>query len=179
MAKIRVGQLAKQLDLKVADLLVRLRELGAEVKSNLSTVDDEVAARLRSAAPSAGEGPADGPAPTPPVKQPKTAKAVSKTGARAQSAREPAGVSPIAPKPASPPTARTPRRRSPFGRPEAPRGPRAPHVRSGAATAPDPAPYGWSTQPGRARRHEAGGAAASRRTSHAAPPRVARRGAAP
>src|SRR6185295_9049689 len=49
MAKIRVGQLAKELNLKVGDVLARLRELGAEVKSNLSTVEDELAARLRSA----------------------------------------------------------------------------------------------------------------------------------
>src|SRR5258705_3989289 len=49
MAKIRVGQLAKELNLKVSDVMARLRELGAEVKSNLSTVEDELAARLRSA----------------------------------------------------------------------------------------------------------------------------------
>src|SRR6267142_1958127 len=102
MAKIRVGQLAKELNLKVADLLARLHELGAEAKSNLSTVDDEVAARLRSAAPSAGKSPADGPGPTPSAKQPAIARTVPRTGARTQSAAETAGVSPVAPKPASP-----------------------------------------------------------------------------
>src|SRR3989442_12524883 len=102
MAKIRVGQLAKELNLKVAELLARLRELGAEVKSNLSTVDDEVAARLRSAAPSAEKAPADHPSPASPTKQPTIARAVSRTGARTQSAGETGGVSPIAPKPASP-----------------------------------------------------------------------------
>src|SRR5439155_1246240 len=102
MAKIRVGQLAKELNLKVADLLARLHELGAEAKSNLSTVDDEVAARLRSSAPSAGKSPADIMGPTPPAKQPAIARAVSRTGARTQSAAETAGVSPVAPKPASP-----------------------------------------------------------------------------
>jgi len=49
MAKIRVGQLAKELNLKAAEVLSRLRELGAEVKTNLSTVDEEVAARLKAA----------------------------------------------------------------------------------------------------------------------------------
>src|SRR5437667_1973594 len=101
MAKTRVGQLAKELNLKVADLLARLREMGVEVKSNLSTVDDEVAARLRSAAPSEGKAPADRPSPASPTKQP-TARAVSRTGARTQSAGETAADSPIAPKQASP-----------------------------------------------------------------------------
>src|SRR5882672_11533016 len=108
MAKIRVGQLAKELNLKVADLLARLRELGAEVKSNLSTVDDEVAARLRSAAPSTGKAQADRPSPAPPAKQPTIARVVSRTGARTQSADETAGVSPMAPKPAPPAPKTTP-----------------------------------------------------------------------
>ena len=51
MAKIRVGQLAKELNLKVGDLLTRLHQMGVEAKSNLSTVDDEIAARVRSAGP--------------------------------------------------------------------------------------------------------------------------------
>src|SRR2546426_175161 len=59
MAKIRVGQLAKELNLKVGEVLARLRDLGAEVKSNLSTVDEEMAVRLRSAAPSPEKRPAE------------------------------------------------------------------------------------------------------------------------
>jgi len=74
MGKIRVGQLAKELNLKVAEVLVRLRELGAEVKSNLSTVDDETAARLSSAAPPAGNPPVDRPSPMPTAKLPTNAR---------------------------------------------------------------------------------------------------------
>src|SRR2546422_460279 len=59
MAKIRVGQLAKELNLKVGEVLARLRDLGAEVKSNLSTVDEEMAVRLRSAASSPEKRPAE------------------------------------------------------------------------------------------------------------------------
>src|SRR3989442_2145080 len=67
MAKIRVGQLAKELNLKVGEVLARLRELGAEVKSNLSTVEDEVADHLRSAAPSSEKRPAEAPKGAPPT----------------------------------------------------------------------------------------------------------------
>src|SRR5881397_591415 len=55
MAKIRVGQLAKELNLKVGDLLTRLHQMGVEAKTNLSTVDDEIAAKVRSAGPSIAE----------------------------------------------------------------------------------------------------------------------------
>ncbi len=48
MARIRVGVLAKQLNIKVSEAMTRLRRLGADVKTNLSTVDEETAARLRS-----------------------------------------------------------------------------------------------------------------------------------
>src|SRR5206468_12143704 len=51
MAKIRVGQLAKQLNLKTGEVLERLRALGVEVKTNLSTVEEDIAARLKAAAP--------------------------------------------------------------------------------------------------------------------------------
>jgi translation initiation factor IF-2 len=49
MAKIRVGQLAKELGIKVTEALKRLQELGVEVKTNLSTVEESSAARLREA----------------------------------------------------------------------------------------------------------------------------------
>ncbi len=39
MAKIRVGDLAKELNLKSGEVLTRLREMGAAVKTNLSTVE--------------------------------------------------------------------------------------------------------------------------------------------
>ncbi len=51
MAKIRVGQLAKELNIKVAEAIDLLSKIGVEVKTNLSTVDDEAAARLRSSLP--------------------------------------------------------------------------------------------------------------------------------
>jgi translation initiation factor IF-2 len=41
MAKIRVYQLAKQLEISNKDLLVIIRELGLEVKSHMSVVDEE------------------------------------------------------------------------------------------------------------------------------------------
>src|SRR2546426_5302786 len=49
MAKIRVGDLAKELNLKSGEVLTRLREMGAAVKTNLSTVEEDLARRLRSA----------------------------------------------------------------------------------------------------------------------------------
>ena len=55
MAKIRVGQLAKEMNLKVPEVLARLRELGVEAKTNLSTVEEDVAARLRGSPASAAE----------------------------------------------------------------------------------------------------------------------------
>src|SRR5436309_1387514 len=58
MAKIRVGQLAKELNLKVSEVLARLRELGAEVKSNLSTVEEELAGQMRSNLGARGPTPA-------------------------------------------------------------------------------------------------------------------------
>ena len=50
MAKIRIGVLAKELNLKVGDAVARLRELGVTVKSNLSSIDEKDVARLRLAA---------------------------------------------------------------------------------------------------------------------------------
>jgi translation initiation factor IF-2 len=57
MGKVRIGQLAKELNIKVTDAMARLKELGIEAKSNLSTVEDVVANRLRAEhAASAGAG---------------------------------------------------------------------------------------------------------------------------
>src|SRR5256885_14072733 len=102
MPKIRVGQLAKELNLKVGDVLARLRQLGAEVKSNLSTVEDEVAARLRAAASSSEKQSADRPSPAPPTKQPAAPKQGSRTGAPGQSPVPPARGPPSPSKPAAP-----------------------------------------------------------------------------
>ena len=50
MAKVRVGEIAKELNLKASEALAKLRELGFRVKSNLSTIDEEAVTRLRGAA---------------------------------------------------------------------------------------------------------------------------------
>src|SRR3990167_828677 len=89
MAKIRVGQLAKELNLKVPEVLARLRELGAEAKTNLSTVEDEVAGRLRASIPAAGQKPAEG--------------AAARTGAGRRSAAPTAASGATAPRAVSKP----------------------------------------------------------------------------
>ena len=48
MGKVRVGQIAKELNIKVTDAITRLKELGIDAKSNLSTIEEVVANRLRS-----------------------------------------------------------------------------------------------------------------------------------
>jgi len=48
MGKVRVGQIAKELNIKVTEAIVRLKELGIDAKSNLSTIEEVVATRLRS-----------------------------------------------------------------------------------------------------------------------------------
>jgi len=60
MAKIRVGDLAKELNLKSGEVLARLREMGAAVKTNLSTVEEDLAHRLRSALTGADKKPVVG-----------------------------------------------------------------------------------------------------------------------
>jgi translation initiation factor IF-2 len=89
MPKIRVGQLAKELNLKTGDVIELLRKLGADVKNNLSTVDDEVARRARESAPSAGTAPpaARKPkagAPKPPATAIPTVKTPAATATRAE-----------------------------------------------------------------------------------------------
>src|SRR5258706_10128450 len=54
MGKVRIGQLAKELNLRAAVLMARLKEMGGEAKSNLSSVEDDVAARVRSLVGGAG-----------------------------------------------------------------------------------------------------------------------------
>ncbi|HEV8201226.1 MAG TPA: translation initiation factor IF-2 [Candidatus Polarisedimenticolia bacterium] len=48
MGKVRVGQIAKELNIKVTEAISRLKELGIDAKSNLSTIEEVVANRLRS-----------------------------------------------------------------------------------------------------------------------------------
>jgi translation initiation factor IF-2 len=102
MGKVRVGQLAKELNIKVSEVIARLKELGIEAKSNLSTVEDIVATRLRSEFAGAA-GAAKGAKPGPP-KVPKVLT-IKKPGAPV-----PPGVTlPTVPRPApKPPVAAPP-----------------------------------------------------------------------
>src|SRR6267143_5323991 len=90
MAKIRVGQLAKELNLQVGNVLARLRELGAEVKTNLSTVEEEVAGRLRASLKGSEKKSTDAPAKTAGARTPAgtgktaTAKTAAKSPAPAR-----------------------------------------------------------------------------------------------
>src|SRR5262249_37084324 len=109
MAKIRVGQLAKELDLKVGQLLEKLRELGVEAKSNLSTVEDDVASRLRAGAPAANRPAADKAGSPPAVKPavarkpaPKSASATQGGESHAASPATPVRAGAVAPRPAPP-----------------------------------------------------------------------------
>ena len=45
MAKVRVGEIAKELNLKASEALAKLKEMGITVKSNLSAIDDETVRR--------------------------------------------------------------------------------------------------------------------------------------
>ena len=54
MGKVRVGQLAKELNIKVPEAIARLKAIGIDAKSNLSTIEEVVAARLRAAHVAAG-----------------------------------------------------------------------------------------------------------------------------
>jgi len=101
MGKVRVGQLAKELNIKVSEVIARLKELGIEAKSNLSTVEDIVATRLRSEFAGAA-GAAKGAKPGPP-KVPKVLT-IKKPGAPV-----PPGVTlPTVPRPAPKPAALAP-----------------------------------------------------------------------
>ncbi|HKY33423.1 MAG TPA: translation initiation factor IF-2 N-terminal domain-containing protein, partial [Candidatus Polarisedimenticolia bacterium] len=62
MAKIRIHELAKRVGLPTKEVVERLRAQGVEVRSNLSSVDEESDTRLK-AAPAAA-------APAPPSRRP-------------------------------------------------------------------------------------------------------------
>src|SRR5712692_1029050 len=105
MPKIRVGQLAKELNLKVAELVDRLRGLGVEVKSNLSTIDEATVERVRGSAPAAAATKAVKPIPAAPSKTP--ARPAPRAAARAVTAALP--TPPVQAKPAArPATAASP-----------------------------------------------------------------------
>src|SRR6267143_304719 len=132
MAKIRVGQLAKELNLQVGNVLARLRELGAEVKTNLSTVEEEVAGRLRASLKGSEKKSTDAPAKTAGARTPAgTGKTATATQVRTTSA--------FAPKPGAPSgTLATPPTAAHAGGPMRPAAPSVtrPMVPGGAARPP-------------------------------------------
>jgi translation initiation factor IF-2 len=88
MGKVRVYELARDLGITSAEMLARLKADGGDVKTASSSVDDETAARYRTA-PAAGSAPA----------KPKAkAKGGAKKGA-APAAPAPAVATPVMPKP--------------------------------------------------------------------------------
>ena len=97
MGKVRVGQIAKELNIKVTEAVKRLRELGIDAKSNLSTVEEVVANRLRTEFAAAKSAAAKAALPAAP-KVPKIVT-IKKPGAPV-----PPGVTvPVIPRPAPPP----------------------------------------------------------------------------
>ena len=103
MAKIRVGQLAKQLNLKTGEVLERLRALGVEVKTNLSTVEEEIAARLQAAAPTLEKSSSDAAKLAAQGRSSATPGTSPKPLTRPPSASPPAAAPPGPPKVSSPP----------------------------------------------------------------------------
>src|SRR5713101_5804858 len=115
MAKIRVGQLAKELNLKVPDVVARLREIGIEAKTNLSTVEDEAADRLRASAPRTVGGPAGhAPSISKGAKSSKTVKAPRSEPARPREAPV-LGASPPVKAPGAAPSLVKPKIAPPLG----------------------------------------------------------------
>jgi translation initiation factor IF-2 len=116
MGKVRVGQISKELNIKVTDAITRLKELGIDAKSNLSTIEEVVANRLRSefgAARSAAR-----------AAQPAAPKVPKIVTIKRSGAPLPPGVTlPVIPRPAPPPPAPTPEPKAAAPASTAPRGP--------------------------------------------------------
>ncbi|HET6373781.1 MAG TPA: translation initiation factor IF-2 [Candidatus Polarisedimenticolia bacterium] len=126
MAKIRIHELAKRVGLSSKDVVDRLRASGVEVRSNLSSVDEEVEALLRPG--SAGGAPAPASKATPVQKPPREAGQAtppsSPQKAPAREAAPPAAAPPkIAPRPiAAKPAVGTPPAKTPGAGAPAPLG---------------------------------------------------------
>ncbi len=120
MSKIRVGQLAKELKLKVPQVIAMLTSLGVEAKTNLSTIEAEAAQKVRTMSPAtpAEKSAAKAAKPLAPRKTP------AKTAARKAGKESPAAKTPAAPV-AAKPSAAAPRAPVP-ARPAAPTGPSTP-----------------------------------------------------
>jgi translation initiation factor IF-2 len=119
MGKVRVGQIAKELNIKVTDAITRLKELGIDAKSNLSTIEEVVANRLRSefgAARTAAK-----------AAQPAAPKVPKIVTIKRSGAPLPPGVTlPVIARPAPPPPAPTPEPKAAAPAPPAPTAPRGP-----------------------------------------------------
>src|SRR5258706_15591099 len=100
MGKVRIGQLAKELNLRAAVLMARLKEMGGEAKSNLSSVEDDVAARVRSLVGGAGaKAPeADSTAPRKSTSPPRVDRIPPAGAAKAPGAAVQKTAAPVAPK---------------------------------------------------------------------------------
>ena len=80
MAKVRVHQLAKELGLSSKEAIDKLAQVGVEVKSHSSTVEDEAAGKLRALVNGAGT-----PAPVAEPASPPSAKPEAAPAAPSQS----------------------------------------------------------------------------------------------
>jgi translation initiation factor IF-2 len=117
MGKVRVGQIAKELNIKVTDAITRLKELGIDAKSNLSTIEEVVANRLRSEFGAARTAAAKAAQPA----APKVPKIVT---IKRPGAPVPPGVTlPVIPRPAPPPPPPVPEPKAAAPAVPAPRGP--------------------------------------------------------
>jgi translation initiation factor IF-2 len=111
MAKVRVHEVAKQLGLSSKEVLAHLEEIGNPVKSHSSTIDDELADRVRSDLGN-GAAPTEAPAPAP-AKKKKAAPAKKARGsaeappapAETRAPAETPPTEPAEPEPAPPPAA--------------------------------------------------------------------------
>ena len=111
MAKTRIGQLAKELKIPVAEAIAWLKKHGVEVKTNLSMVEDAQAASMRAAFPAGAKATAGASKPAPRAKAaasgsaPKAAVKKEATAARTsptkKTAAKPAAARKTAAKPAA------------------------------------------------------------------------------
>src|ERR1041385_7017454 len=98
MKKIRINELARELEVKAHEILDKLPELGVhDKKTHSSSIDDDVADKLRVAFGHEPLGPSEGPAE---ADYGDDAEAPSMEGAEAAPAAAEPKVAPVAPPPA-------------------------------------------------------------------------------
>src|SRR5207245_7522600 len=141
MAKIRVGQLAKELHLKVGDLIALLRTQGVDARTNLSMVEEAVADRVRATRP---QQPPAAPAASPAKAVTMASKAPATAGVSSRrTLKAPAGAAQLR----APAEKAEPSRPRPLARPaSAANPPAAAHPLARVAPRPS-APAGPATRP--------------------------------